>query len=142
MKPEEALKRVKEESGKVKRSARDGRRAEAMMQLAQAAVHLSKAEAVKAVQLGSDASSYFQREQDWSALLEVLEVVAPAHLQRGDGKKAMDCGNLMLDVAQKMKDHEAVAASEKAKEKERREKKRNGRLYNGLYNVYIKDYES
>lgn len=109
LRSEEALKKVKEEAAKLKRSARDGRRAEAMMQFTQAAVHLAKAEPVKAVQLAADAEIYFQREQDWPALAEVLEVVAPAHLQRGDGKKAGDAANLILDVAQKMKNSEVEA---------------------------------
>eukprot|EP00435_Cladocopium_sp_Y103_P034755 s952_g9.t1 len=109
VRPEDALKKVKEEAAKVKRSARDGRRAEAMMQFTQAAVHLAKAEPVKAVQLAAEAEIYFQREQDWPALAEVLEVVAPAHLQRGDGKKAGDAANLILDVAQKMKNSEVEA---------------------------------
>eukprot|EP00913_Durusdinium_trenchii_P030015 g28127.t1 len=47
--------------------------------------------------------------QDWPTLAEVLEVVAPAHLHRGDGKKAMDAANLILDVAQKMKAPEVEA---------------------------------
>jgi len=109
IRPEDALKTVKEEAAKVKRSARDGRRAEAMMQFTQAAVHLAKAEPVKAVQVASDAEIYFQREQDWPTLAEVLEVVAPAHLQRGDGKKAIESANLILDVAQKMKNSEVEA---------------------------------
>lgn len=109
IRPEEALKKVKEEAAKLKRSARDGRRAEAMMQFTQAAVHLAKAEPVKAVQLAADAEIYFQREQDWPALAEVLEVVSPAHLQRGDGKKAGAAANLILDVAQKMKNSEVEA---------------------------------
>ncbi|CAK9017889.1 unnamed protein product [Durusdinium trenchii] len=109
IKPEEALKQVKDEASKLKRSARDGRRAEAMMQFTQAAIHLAKVEPVKAVQLGAEAEAFFQREQDWPTLAEVLEVVAPAHLHRGDGKKAMDAANLILDVAQKMKAPEVEA---------------------------------
>eukprot|EP00931_Biecheleriopsis_adriatica_P005716 TRINITY_DN10719_c0_g2_i1.p1 TRINITY_DN10719_c0_g2~~TRINITY_DN10719_c0_g2_i1.p1 ORF type:complete len:566 (-),score=179.52 TRINITY_DN10719_c0_g2_i1:49-1746(-) len=110
LKPEEALKLVKEEAGKVKRSARDARRAEAMFQLAQAEVHLAKAEPIKAVQIATEAEVYFQREEDWPALADVLlEVVAPAQLLRGDGKKALAAANLVLDVAQKVKDPEVEA---------------------------------
>eukprot|EP00440_Ansanella_granifera_P014040 gb/GFBE01015257.1/.p1 GENE.gb/GFBE01015257.1/~~gb/GFBE01015257.1/.p1 ORF type:complete len:567 (+),score=180.20 gb/GFBE01015257.1/:1-1701(+) len=110
LKPDEALKFVKEEAGKVKRSARDGRRAEALMQLAQASVHLAKAEPIKAIQMAKEAEVFFQREEDYTALAEVLlEVIAPAHLLRNDGKKAMAAANLVLDVAQKVKDPEAEA---------------------------------
>lgn len=110
LKPEEALTKVKEEAAKVKRTARDGRRAEAAMQVTLAAVQLAKAEPVKAVVAAADAEAYFQREEDYPALADVLlEVVAPAHLQRGDGQKAMDAANLVLDVAQKVKDPEVEA---------------------------------
>jgi len=107
LRPDEALKCVKEEAGKIKRSAKDGRRTEALMQLAQAEVHLAKAEAVKALQMAKEAEIFFQRDEDWPALADVLlEVVAPAQLLRGDGKKALDAANLVLDVAQKVKDPE------------------------------------
>ncbi|CAJ1349005.1 unnamed protein product, partial [Effrenium voratum] len=110
VKPEEALKKVKEEAASLKRSARDGRRAEAMLQFTQAAMHLAKAEPIKAAQMAQEAEIYFQREQDWPALADVLlEVVAPAHLQRGDGKKALEAANLVLDVAQKINDPEVQA---------------------------------
>eukprot|EP00439_Symbiodinium_sp_Y106_P084722 s129_g26.t1 len=110
VKPDEALTKVKEEAAKVKRTARDGRRAEAAMQVTLAAVQLAKAEPVKAVLAAADAEAYFQREEDYPALADVLlEVVAPAHLQRGDGQKAMDAANLVLDVAQKVKDPEVEA---------------------------------
>ncbi|CAJ1381859.1 unnamed protein product [Effrenium voratum] len=110
VKPEEALKKVKEEAASLKRSARDGRRAEAMLQFTQAAMHLAKAEPIKAAQMAQEAEIYFQREQDWPALADVLlEVVAPAHLQRGDGKKALEAANLVLDVAQKVNDPEVQA---------------------------------
>lgn len=110
LKPDEALKFVKEEAGKVKRSARDGRLAEALVQLAQAEVHLSKAEPIKAVQLAREAEAFFERTEDWQALADVLlEVVAPAQLQRGDGKKALAAANMVLEVAQKVKDPEVEA---------------------------------
>ncbi|CAE8588069.1 unnamed protein product, partial [Polarella glacialis] len=110
VRPEEALKVAKEEAGKVKRSARDGRRAEALMQLVQAEVHLAKAEPIKALQLATEAEAYFQREQDWAALADaLLSVVAPAQLARGDGKKAMAAANLVLDVAQKVNNPEVEA---------------------------------
>eukprot|EP00930_Biecheleria_cincta_P089515 TRINITY_DN78843_c0_g1_i1.p1 TRINITY_DN78843_c0_g1~~TRINITY_DN78843_c0_g1_i1.p1 ORF type:complete len:585 (+),score=152.23 TRINITY_DN78843_c0_g1_i1:58-1755(+) len=110
LKPDEALKFVKEEAGNVKRSARDGRKAEALVQLAQAEVHLARAEPIKAVQLAREAETYFERNEDWQALAEVLlEVVAPAQLQRCDGKKALAAANMVLEVAQKVKDPEVEA---------------------------------
>jgi hypothetical protein len=110
LKPDEALKFVKEEAGKVKRSARDGRQAEALVQLAQAEVHLAKAEPIKAAQLASEVEAYFERNEDWQALADVLlEVMAPAQLQRCDGKKALAAANMVLEVAQKVKDPEVEA---------------------------------
>eukprot|EP00933_Yihiella_yeosuensis_P031481 TRINITY_DN25055_c0_g1_i1.p1 TRINITY_DN25055_c0_g1~~TRINITY_DN25055_c0_g1_i1.p1 ORF type:complete len:581 (+),score=164.06 TRINITY_DN25055_c0_g1_i1:67-1743(+) len=110
LRPEEALKEVKEQAGQVKRSSRDGRRAEALMQMAQADVHLAKAEPIKALKLATEAQAYFHREEDWSQFADaVLSVVAPAQLARGDGKKALHAANLVLDVAQKVKDPEVEA---------------------------------
>jgi len=110
LKPDEALKFVKEEASKVKRSARDGRQAEALVQLAQAEVHLAKAEPIKAAQLASEVEAYFERNEDWQALADVLlEVMAPAQLHRCDGKKALAAANMVLEVAQKVKDPEVEA---------------------------------
>mmetsp|Transcript_11589 Transcript_11589/g.21996 ORF Transcript_11589/g.21996 Transcript_11589/m.21996 type:complete len:568 (+) Transcript_11589:52-1755(+) len=110
LRPDEAVTKVKEEAQQLKRSARDGRRAEAAMQVTQAAIQLAKADPVKAVQTAVSPEEYFHREEDFSSLADLLlEVVAPAHLQRGDGKKAMEAANVVLDVAQKVKDPEVEA---------------------------------
>ena len=73
---------MKEEAAQVKRSARDGRSCEALLQLAQAAVHLARAEAPKAAQVAKEAQGYFQREQEWAKLLEVLEARRRDRVQR------------------------------------------------------------
>lgn len=110
LRPEEALKVAKEETGKVKRSARDGRRAEALMHVAQADLHLAKAESIKALQLATEAEAFFQRDEDWAVLADLLlTVVAPAQLMRGDGKKALAASNAVLELTQQVKDPEVEA---------------------------------
>lgn len=110
LKLDEALKALRDETLKVKKSAKDGRQAEALLQLATAEVHFKRGEYDKALRLGAEAQGFFEREEDQAHTAESSGgVVVSSHLARSDGPKALAVANEALALAQRMHDVRAEA---------------------------------
>lgn len=105
LRPDDAFDAAKDEAAKVRRSAKDGKRADAILQVAMAEALLAKVQPGRALRAVAEARAFFEREDDSETVADILcSIIVPAFLARKEGDRAVNASNDALSFAQKLTD--------------------------------------